>query len=1083
MGCSWSRSEQVDSSATPNALQAGIPAQRLQRRRRQEEKHLRQLQKLQKRNARKRRRKRGAGSGSASAGGPFSGRGGSIHRRHISGKSHPDLALQLRLLGGSNGSTATECVSALYARTLEQQREEFQRTVEQRTLHQLDRELHTFLLNQLLMGVQFFGHFEAEMAVVDAQIVDRRRNCSAEKLAEHSLLQSSAIDAAVARNLLFKPPSSKSPPQLLQKPVTYVVFENVDVARPHDANYDTVAALCKVLLETDYYRTTPCPSELVNLMEMTRWMGYVRLKLRDQLPHPQAGTPSSSSLSLPASSDEECIYGDVGSSASNSPSSGYSSGDYDYVYLARLNTPRSLEELRFGRDFNFQRNVLPESCIRRLANCLPPWLEQTDDEESSSAASSSDEDEKDEASSDHRKYPPAGYETVEVLRQCHVEQLQQCYLSSQQFMLYFGEVLRHHLANQLGISQSQLAACSYRGCSVYTAREELVPAIHVPNSWPDCAFEFWLRARPRLTNIHTAEQFQWPTEQMKKRIRSMGFHVVPVGYAPKRSRNPFRELEWRIVFPQAEQFLERHCLTPMQLKVFQLMKLLVKTFVDESSTSCDQSPGALLEQLRAHMFWQCEQHSNDWPEEFLGERLVRFIRSFDACLAKKHLSDYFIERRNLFEHVPEDTLMKLRSIMAGIAEQPLLHVIQALRNLQHAPEFYPQLEYKRLLENLFSQDYLELHGRGKFSRPRQGFPALENRDENNAGQQVEKKKTERTEITDAKGLLGLAQHQERSRGKLRRKTQLLRATTQQFQISETEQRRCSLDSLDRQLLLARSNPESSKSQEAAKPQLNNGLEILRRSNLVELLLDHSLAMLARAIRFGNRGHAQLYLEHGQRLCRLYQHLGCSQQAQHFVQELQNAASDMERMCESHIPITSGGSPPMVVESPPAPRKSIKFQEHVVQIHSPEPLAMQKHMPHLENQQLNGILRAHHQEDANATETLQEEENKSALLREIKSRIERAPKVQRDREPIDSPEVDSVEPETEMESKSEETGKEESLLSLNGILQRLSLDTDTVQMLGSKTEQLVQRVAPSEAKRDEIKEILKRNAQKLKGAFN
>jgi len=96
-------------------------------------------------------------------------------------------------------------MSALYARTLEQQREELQRTVEQKTLHQLDRELHTFLLNQLLLGVQFFGHFEAEMSVVDAQILARRRNCSAEKLAEHSLLQSNAIDAAVARNLLFKP--------------------------------------------------------------------------------------------------------------------------------------------------------------------------------------------------------------------------------------------------------------------------------------------------------------------------------------------------------------------------------------------------------------------------------------------------------------------------------------------------------------------------------------------------------------------------------------------------------------------------------------------------------------------------------------------------------------------------------------------------------------------------------------------------------------------------------------------------------------------------------------------------------------
>ncbi|XP_017055965.1 uncharacterized protein LOC108097924 [Drosophila ficusphila] len=1064
MGCSWSRSDPQDrSTATPNALQAAIPVQRSQRRRRQEEKRLRQLQKLQKRNARKRRRKRSSNSGR-------NGGGGSVQRRRGSGtncRSRPDLALQLRLLGGSNGSTATECVSALYARTLEQQREELQRTVEQRTLLQLERELHTFLLNQLLLGVQFFGHFESEMAAVDAESLARRASCSAEKLAEHSLLQSSAVDVAVARNLLFK--SSKSAPQPLQKPVTYVVFENVDVARPHDANYDTVASLCKVLLETDYYATTPCRSEFVQLMELTRWMGYVRLKLRDPTPPlPVVST----SPAPPVSSDEECIYSDpsAGASAfstfssSRSSSSGYSSGDYDYVYLARLNTPRPLDELRFPREFDLQRNVLPESCIRRLANCLPPWLEQTDDEDSSSS-SSEEEEEEDEQNLD-RKYPPAGYETVQILRQCRVEQLQQCYLSSQQFMLYFGELLRQQLATELGITQTQLSAGSYRGCSVYTASEELVPAIHVPHSWPDCAFEFWLRARPMVTNLHTAEQFQWPTEQMRKRIRSFGFHLVPVGYAPKHSRNPFRELEWRIVFPQAEQFLERHCLTPMQLKVFQLMKLLVRTFVDCSSDG--QSQGALLEQLRAHLFWQCERHSNDWPEEFLGERLVRFIRSFDARLAEKHLSDYFIERRNLFEHVPEDTLMKLRTIMAGIAEQPLLHVVQALRSLQHSPDFYPKLEYKRLLDNLFSQDYLELHGWGKFSRPRQGFPAQESSREEN---QEERGNPPRKEgITDARGLLGLAQHQERTRGKLRRKTQLLKATNQQLRLTEAEQRRGSMDSLDLQLFLAHANSEIAKGGNTSQPQFNNGVEILRRSNILEVLLDHLLAMLGQAIRFGNRGHAQLYLEQGQRLCRLYQHLGCSQQSQHFVQELQQAASQMEGMSGSHQPSGTGEITQVEEQTPPVRRKSIKFQEHVAQIHSPDSLSGKNPLPQLKNQKLNGILRGHHQAETEEIEVLEEEEAIQATL------IERVPAT-------GEPSEVEAQPQTEKDSSSGESTKEETLLSLNGILQRLNLDADKVQALSSRTEQLVQKVAPSEAKREELKEILKRKTQKLKGAFN
>lgn len=212
MGCNWSKTQ--DSETLPNPLQqlqaAEAPQLRSQQRRRQEEKRQRQLAKLQKRNARKRRHQRGVGSDSkaksktkANGHGPrgslrgSNGNAGSIRGSH-------NLAPQLRLLGGSNGSSATECVSALYARTLEQQREEHQRIIEQKTQYQLERQLHTFLLNQLLLGIQFFGHFEHELAAIDEQLLAKQRAC-AQTLTEHSLLHASAIDAAVAKRLLFKP--------------------------------------------------------------------------------------------------------------------------------------------------------------------------------------------------------------------------------------------------------------------------------------------------------------------------------------------------------------------------------------------------------------------------------------------------------------------------------------------------------------------------------------------------------------------------------------------------------------------------------------------------------------------------------------------------------------------------------------------------------------------------------------------------------------------------------------------------------------------------------------------------------------
>ncbi|XP_002023323.2 uncharacterized protein LOC6598265 [Drosophila persimilis] len=1058
MGCSCSRPSEYEGS-TPSPLQAGIAPPRVQRRRQQEEKRMRQLQKLQKRNARRRQQKRGSSGGSS----------GSIRRRRISGKPSQDLALQLRLLGGSNGSSATECVSALYARTLEHQREELQRTIEQKTLQQLDKELPTFLLNQLLLGLQFFAHFDAEMGAMDEELQAQRRACG-QSLTEHSLLQASAIDVTVSKHLHFKPIAAKHS-QPLQKPLTYVVFENVDISRPNDANYDSIATLCKVLLESDYYTSTPCRSEYVQLMEQSRWMGYVRLKLREQAHDP--AHPLVPIGAMPASSGDEGegegdgIYTDGGGSTSGYSSGSWREGDYDHVYLARLNTLRSMEELRMGNATPLERNVLPEGCVRRLASCLPAWLEQSDDEDDD------DDDEEDlSGDSDGEKAgkeeapeegPRSAYETVQVLRQCRVEQqrrqalLQQSYLSSDQFMKYFGDLLRQQLSRELQIPPSLLASGSYRGCSVYTDREELVPAIHVPNAWPDCAFEFNLRARPRLTNLHTDEKFQWPTEQMRNRIRSFGFHVVPVGYAPKHSRNPFRELEWRIVFPQAEQFLERQ-LTAMQLKVFLLMKVLVRTFV---SDKC-QAMGSLVEQLRAHLFWQCERHSNDWPEEFLGERLLRFVRSFDECLARKHLSDYFIERRNLFEHVPEDALMELRSIMAGIAEQPLLHLMQALRNIEHAPDFYPKMDYKRLLDNFFCQDYLQLHSWGKFSRSgnsilQQAHQQQQQQDE----QQQQQQEKQREEVTDARGLLGMPQHQERSRGKLRRKTQMLRASSQQLQ-QLTEQRRPSQDSsmdMSMQWLLARSRSlqDTPQSQSPDRPQLNNGLEILRRTNLLELLIDHLLAMLAKATQFGNRLHAELFLEQAQRLCRLYQKLGCSQNAQHYVEELQQASGRIERMCVAGaeaapaLPrrsfsgsISCSPSPaPSPHPSPMTPqqrRKSIKFMEHVVQIHSPDPMSRQV-LP-LPHNTPPGILKGN-------TQPKPEGE-----VQEVKE-----------------------DPAQTMATPSE------SMLSLNTLLQRLNVDPDRLQTLSSKTEQVIQTLAPSEATREELRDILRRNTQKIKEAFN
>ncbi|XP_034489468.1 uncharacterized protein LOC117793290 [Drosophila innubila] len=1039
MGCPCSK--RLDNQALPNPLQQlkaaeAPPRVRHLHRRRQEEKRLRQLAKLQKRNARKRRHQR-------------------VHNSATNGgdSATAKVAPQLRLRGGSNGSSTTECISALYARTLEQQREDHQLAIELKMGHQLERQLYTFLLNQLLLGIQFFGHFEHELAAIEDQLLAKQRACS-QTLSEHSLLHASAIDVAVAKRLLFQATDgphrgqdrdrdrereqshghASFPAEPLQKPLTYVVFENVDVAKPNDANYDSISALCKVLLETDYYNTTPCRAQYVQLLEQSRWMGYVRLKLREATPiqRSSSGIPSED-----GDVDNEGVYTDGSSGYSTGTGTGtgrrgsWDEGDYDHVYIARLNTQRSLAELKLPR-VELQRNVLPEECICRLGSCLPAWLEQSDDEVDSNDSCTENEDEDEEANQLEQR---SGYETVQVLRQCRVEQLrrrmllQQCYLSSQQFMHYFGELLRQQLAEKLDISQMQLSSGSYRGCSIFTSTEELVPAIHVPHGWPDCAFEFNLRARPQLTDLHTGDKYQWPTAAVRKRIQSFGFHVVPVGYAPKRARNPFRELEWRIIFPQAELLLERQ-LSRMQLKMLLLMKTLVRSYVNDKC----QAMGHIMEQLRTHLFWQCERHGNEhWNEEFLGEQLVRFVRSFVDCLAKKQLSDYFIERRNLFEHVPEDALMELRSIMAGIAEQPLLHMLQALRNLQHAQDFYPKLNYAQVLDTLLTVDYLQLRNKAKFSRN----PLI-------TMEQEEISQEQGPVPSDPQGLVGMRLHQERTRGKLRRKTQLLRA--QQLRRRHNSADSLSLDMPPLLLLLPRASRVSQASHTSSRsnsfdsanaasssiattPQLNDGVEILRRTNLLELLLDHMLAMLSKATEFRNAQHGQLYLEQAQRLCRLYQQLGCSQNAQHYAEAICQAASGLERSlsCPTDSSNSSSSS-----RCSPSHRKSLKFVEHVVQLHTGQVLPLQRPAPP------SSTLRV-----------------PASAGQDVDDIVVETP-----------PQVES------MSSKDATT----TIATLGTLFQRMQIDSPVaIKAISSKTEQLMQNL--------ELRDLLKRNTQKLKSAFN
>ncbi|XP_012158894.2 uncharacterized protein LOC105665057 isoform X2 [Ceratitis capitata] len=824
-----------------------------EQRKRKQEKQLKQIAKLQKKQAKRQNKAKGKEKGGKNVAIGCVGKSAE-KQTSITNTKHASGSATKRTNSLNSQSTSYEI-----------NKEEFNRQIEQQIQNQLDSDLCAFVLNQVSLTLQFFGNYE-----------------------NHG--------------------PDKHHPQPLQSLAMYVIFENIDIARPNDANYDSISPLCKVDLDTEFYHTTPCKEEYAEMLRETKWKGYVRLKLREE-PKVQRNGVNEAELYTDVSSG----YSTTSNYSLKSPSTAScyrTESDYDYAYIAHLNTHHPLSELRMqsvSGQYNLNAKVLPDSCVASLAQFVEPLNDDDEDDETededeeendeNTGSDTADEDSGVEGYSESRikvKSRYRDYETVEAIRLYKIEQerrkimLQQCYLNSRDFMRYFGELVRQQLAERLQIQPEELDEGTYRGSSIYTKYYELIPAIYVAHNaqhWPDCAFQFRIRERPIATNPLTGQKFQWPTRAMIRRIESFGFHVIPVGYAPKRQRNPFRELEWRIVFPKAERYLEQH-LTHTQVKVFMMTKALVKTFVEPQERN--KALTFTIDHLRMHLFWECERNFTAWPEEYLGEVLLRFISTFMQRLREKCLRDFFIEERNLFESIPEYSLVTLFSILADIVANPLMHLMVALKNLDFAEDFFPKLNYKNIFENLSENNMLRLKMKAKNSRSLVGLETL---DDAPALMQDD----------GAKGLVGMKQHREKTNGKLRRKTHVMRHKIEMKKKLDYERRRLSVESIDVEFFFRRNLKNSQ------LKQLNQGVENLRRTNILETFIDHLIAMTEKAINFRVLYLAKSFLVQARRLCKFYNNYGCDMGAKEYLSTIDSMEEEISGLQTNdeftHLPPT------------------------------------------------------------------------------------------------------------------------------------------------------------------------------------
>ncbi|CAK1581961.1 unnamed protein product [Parnassius mnemosyne] len=368
-------------------------------------------------------------------------------------------------------------------------------------------------------------------------------------------------------------------------------------------------------------------------------------------------------------------------SSSRHNESSETDSDYGYSTITESTTPKRVE-LSLQPNCSISTGVLPEECWIAVDVRTIDWS----DEEDETATKSS------------------------RLSMCRNLFETHHYLSSLSFMGNFVDNFIISLGSGLGFSQEAINSALTQGASIYCdtikhgskVSYEVFPALLA--AWPNAANQWIIRERKIIQNPRTNFSYQWPTRYMVRKAIGFGCLLVPIGFRPKRGVNPDLKLQWKIIFPAAERYLES-CLAHSHMRCYLFALTLHKTFMENETSKI----GIDASHIKNHLFWQCEDNYAKWPEDRLGESLRLFLRSFYVHFGQSRFPNYFIESCNDFKSIPKPLLLKLQRKLADILESPVMHVLNALDKLKYnKKEFYPTFNVHRLYEILTCKNPLHI---------------------------------------------------------------------------------------------------------------------------------------------------------------------------------------------------------------------------------------------------------------------------------------------------------------------------------------------------------------------------------------
>ncbi|CAK1552079.1 unnamed protein product [Leptosia nina] len=369
------------------------------------------------------------------------------------------------------------------------------------------------------------------------------------------------------------------------------------------------------------------------------------------------------------------------SNSSRQTESSETESDYGYTTITESTTPKKIELSLQSKD-SASTGALPDECWISLKEKAFDWSDEEDEEADTASKLSLNK----------------------TLFETHH------YLNSITFMDDFVDNFIVGLGSGLGFQQEAIKNALTQGASIYcdgirngsNTSYELFPALLA--AWPNAANQWIIRERKIIQNPRTNFSYQWPTKYMVSKAIGFGCLLVPVGFRPKRGLNPDQKLQWRIIFPAAERYLES-CLAHSHMRCYLFMLALHKTFMENDTSKI----GIDASHIKNHLFWQCEDNYAKWPEDRLGETLRLFLRSFYVHFGRSRLPNYFIENCNEFKSVPKPLLLKVQRKLADILEAPVMHLLYALNKLKYMKkDFYPVFNCHRLYEILTCKNPLRI---------------------------------------------------------------------------------------------------------------------------------------------------------------------------------------------------------------------------------------------------------------------------------------------------------------------------------------------------------------------------------------